>query len=162
MLLPLPISLLGQWMKLYEKVLAEKVSLPPSNSRTSFIKTLKKQQAKKGKAKRMCRIGFWQLLPIFLINMDLATCQPKRVQNLLSPEPEVSDKSKLETDYYKPKEYRSRDFPRLVDGLGQQIRRDLDEVRYQFIPQLFAFADPLRLGFARKTGATCSRANGSP
>ena len=39
----------------------------------------------------------------------------------------------IETDYFKPKEYTSKDFPRLVEGLGQQISRDLEKVRICYL-----------------------------
>jgi hypothetical protein len=53
---------------------------------------------------------------------------------MLPPKKLRNGERTLETEYFKPKEYTSRDFPRLIEGLGQQIRRDLDQVGQQIIP----------------------------
>ena len=74
-------------------------------------------------------------MTIILLNAISITHQHRKTKaalKMLSPQKLASGEKILETDYLKTKEYNSKDFPRLIEGMGKQIRRDLDRVSVGF------------------------------
>ena len=74
-------------------------------------------------------------MTIILLNAISITHQHRKTKaalKMLPPQKLASGEKILETDYFKTKEYTSKDFPRLIEGMGKQIRQDLDRVSVGF------------------------------